>query len=132
MDMHYRVYVWRMCVSEAAFSQGHALQVGVQRKLAANLPNCRSSGLDCIPLVAETLGGLAEDFIATIKAIGRSLRLRSGSDRESDPTRHLFGRISLALWRGNALMFIHRSPTIPSTLMAWHERIHSHKNLCYA
>ena len=131
LDVHVISPLQSLTLSEAAFSQGHALQVGVQRKLAVNLPNCRSSGLECIFLVAETLGGLAEDFIATIKAIGRSLRLRSGSDRESDPTRHLFGRISLALWRGNALMFIHCSPTIPSTLMAWHERIHSHKNLCY-
>ena len=105
-----------LTLSEAVFYQGHALQVGFQYKLAANLPNCRSSGFGFIPLVAETLRGLAEDFIATIKAIGQFLGLRSGSDRESDPTRHLFGQISLVLWRGNVLMFIHRSPTIPSTL----------------
>ena len=103
LDVHVISPLQSLILSEAAFSQGHALQVGVQRKL--NLPNCRSSGLDCIPLVAETLRGLGEKFIATIKAMGRSLCLRSGSDRESDPTRHLFGRISLALWRGNALMF---------------------------
>ena len=60
-------------MSEAAWTQGHALQVGVQRKLASNLPNCRSMGLTCIPLVAETLGGLAEDFISTIWDIGKSI-----------------------------------------------------------
>ena len=34
--------------------------------MASNLPNCRSMGLTCIPLVAETLRGLADDFISTM------------------------------------------------------------------
>ncbi len=42
-------------LSEAAQTQGHALQVGVQRKLASNLQYCRDAGLSCVPLVAETL-----------------------------------------------------------------------------
>ncbi len=53
--------------------------------LVSNLPNCRAAGLTCIPLVAETLGGLAEDFISTIKIIDRSIRLRSGTDRPTPP-----------------------------------------------
>ncbi len=100
-------------MSEAAWTQGHALQVGVQRKLASNLPNCR---LTCIPLVAETLGGLAEDFISTIRDIGRSIGLRSGADGDKTTTKHLFGRVSIALWRGNASMLIHRSPTLAPAL----------------
>ena len=90
--------------------------MGVQRKLASNLQNCHNAGLTCVPLVAETLGGLAEDFISTIQVIGRSIRLRSGADRDTDTTKHLFGRVSLALWRGNASMLIHRAPTLPPAL----------------
>ena len=93
-----------LTLSEAARTQGHALQVGVQHKLASNLPSCRSVGLTCIPLVAETLGGLAEDFVSTIRDIGRSICLRSGTDRDIVTTKHLFGRVSIALWRGNATM----------------------------
>ena len=47
---------------------GHALQVGVQRKLTSNLPACREAGVECIPIVAETLGGLAEDAIFTVRS----------------------------------------------------------------
>ncbi len=60
LDVHVISPLQSLTLSEAARTQGHALQVGVQRKLASNLPNCRSMGLTCIPLVAETLGGLAE------------------------------------------------------------------------
>ncbi len=67
-------------------------------------------------VVAETLGGLAKDLISMIQVIGRSIRLRSGADRDTDTTKHLFSRISLALWRGNASMLIHRSPTLPPAL----------------
>ncbi len=55
---------------------------------------CRAVGLTCIPLVAETLGGLAEHFISIIQVIGRSIRLRSGAERDSDTTQHLYGNAS--------------------------------------
>ena len=42
----------------------HALQVGVQHKLASNLSACHKSGIELVPLVAETLGGLAEEAIS--------------------------------------------------------------------
>ena len=50
-------------VVEAAFSPGHALSVGVRDDYY--LPACRSGGIDSIPFVTETLGGLAEDTIFT-------------------------------------------------------------------
>ncbi len=109
LDVHVISPLQSLTLSEAAWIQGHALQVGVQRKLASNLPNCRSMGLTCIPLVAETLGGLADDFVSTIRDIGRSIGLRSGADGDKITTKHLFGRVSIALWRGNASMLIHRS-----------------------
>ncbi len=45
LDVHVISPLQSLTLSEAAFSQDYAVQVGVQRKHAANLPNCRSSGL---------------------------------------------------------------------------------------
>ena len=115
LDIHVISSLQSLTLSEAARIQGHALPVGVQRKLASNLLSCRSVGLTCILLVAETLGGLAEDFVSTIQDIGRSIYLHSGADRDI-VTKHLFGRVSIALWRGNATMLIHRSPTLSPVL----------------
>ncbi len=116
LDIHVISPLQSLILSEAARTQGHALQVGVQHKLASNLPSCRSMGLTCIPLVAETLGGLDEDFVSTIRDISRSICLRSGADRDIVTTKHLFGRVSIALWRGNTTMLIHRSPTLSPVL----------------
>ena len=41
-----------------------------QQKLNSNISNCRYAGVECIPVVAETLGGLAPDFISTIALLG--------------------------------------------------------------
>ena len=40
----------------AASTPGHALNVGMQRKLTAHLSDCRAAGMDFVPIVVETLG----------------------------------------------------------------------------
>ena len=70
-------------LAKAASTPGHALQVGTRRKFASNLSACRAMGAECIPLVAETLGGLSEDSIHTIRAIGRDIGLRLSSPNPS-------------------------------------------------
>ena len=100
-------------LGEASFTPGHALQVGVGRKLAGHLSASRSTGTDFIPLVAETLGGLAEDTIRTVRSIGHAIADRSGSLDPSTTSRHLYGRLAIALWRGNACLWLHRHPTLP-------------------
>ena len=62
----------QLTLDEAASSSGHALRVGVRRKLTSNLPACRSAGVDFLPIVVETLGGWYPDAITTIKSIGRA------------------------------------------------------------
>ena len=42
-------------------------------KLRSHLSDCHSVGVDFIPLVAETLGGLAKDSIRITQAIGKAL-----------------------------------------------------------
>ena len=116
LDVHVISPLQVLTVAEAARTPGHALQVGVQRKLASNLSACRSSGTDFVPLVAETLGGLAEDTISTITFISRAIADRSSSPDPATTSRHLFGRLAITLWRGNAALWLHRSPTLPPSL----------------
>ena len=52
------------------------MQVGVQRKLTSHLTGCRSAGVEFIPIVAETLGGLAEDTIHIIWSFGEAIAQR--------------------------------------------------------
>ena len=100
-----------LTLSGAADTQGHALQVGEQRKMAAHSEACRAVGVSFIPLVAETLGGWSEEAVYNIVRIGRLLGQRSGSP-PADTTRHLFQRLSVSLWRGNATLWLSRLPTV--------------------
>ena len=74
------------------------------------------AGVECIPIVAETLGGLAEDAIFTVRSLGRAIADRAGSMDSISTTRHIFQRFAIALWRGNACLWLHRHPTLPSYL----------------
>ena len=106
----------RLTLADAASTQDHALSVGVHRKLTSNLPACRAAGVDFFPIVVETLGGWCPDAVATIRSIGRALGQRLNSTDPYDMTKHLFGRLAIALWRGNAGLWLHRHPSLPSTI----------------
>ena len=82
LDVHIISPLQQQTSVEAATHPGHALDVGVRRKLSSHLSVCRSAGVDFIPIVAETLGGLAKDTISMIRLIGRALGQRSNP---SDP-----------------------------------------------
>ena len=65
----------RLTLADAASTQGHALRVGVRRKLTSN----RAAGVDFSPIVVETLGSWCPDAVATIRSIGRALGQRLNS-----------------------------------------------------
>ena len=71
--------------------------------------------MDFIPIVMETLGGLAEDSIATLRSLGKAIAQRVGSDT-SVTTKQLFHRSAIALWRGNATLWLHRQPILPPSV----------------
>ena len=100
-----------LTLSGSALSQGHALQVGEDRKVAAHQEDCLAVGVDFIPLIAETLGGWSVRACELIRRISRLMANRVGSS-PSDTTTHLFQRLSICLWRGNAAMWANRQPTI--------------------
>ena len=50
LDVHVISPLQQQTIAEASHKPGHALQVGVHRKLASNLSACRSTGTDLSPL----------------------------------------------------------------------------------
>ena len=98
-----------LTVTGAATTQGHTLSVGENGKMAAHAEACRSVGVTFVPLVVESLGGWSETAVHSIKSIGRQLgqRLRIPP---ADSTTHLFQKLFICLWRGNATMWIRRCP----------------------
>ena len=99
-----------LTVAGAAATQGHALRIGEERKLAAHQSDCQATGISFVPLVVESLGGWCEEAVHTIGRIGRLLGQRSGVP-PAESTRHLFQRLSVCLWRGNATMWLERLPS---------------------
>ena len=95
------------------------MQVGVQHKLTSHLTGCRSAGVEFIPIVAETLGGLAEDTIHIIRSFGEAIAQRVGLQVSTTYTKHLFHRVATALWRGNSTLWMHRIPTLPPPPPQW-------------
>ena len=72
---------------------------------------CRSVGVSFVPPMVESLGGWSELASKTISNIGRHLGQRLGVP-PSDSIQHLFQKCSVALWRGNASLWLHRFPSV--------------------
>ena len=100
----------QLTVVGASTTKGHALSVGEERKRAAHAEACHSVGVSFIPLVIESLGGWSDQAADTIRCFGRLLGQRLGTDT-ADTTTHLFQRLSIRLWRGNAIMWVRCIPT---------------------
>ena len=116
LDVHVISPLQQQTLGEAASTPGHALQVGVQCKLASHLEACRSAGVDFVPIVAEALGGLAEDSIFTIRSIGVAIFQRVSPQDSTTCTKQLFHRVAIALRQGNACLCLHRQPTLSPTV----------------
>ena len=99
----------QLTVQRAALVQGHALTVGEERKLASHSAACHSAGLTLVSLVVETIGGWSSEAVKTIRSIGRLQGQRLGLPPD-DCICHLFQRLAIRLWRGNAGMWASRIP----------------------
>ena len=117
LDFHVISPLQDLTVAEASFTPGHALQVGVRRKLDSSLSACREAGLLFVPLVAESLGGLAEDTISTIRIIGQAISDRCGTSDRATTTKQLFSRVAIALWRGCGFTGYHHLPPSLTVLL---------------
>ena len=112
MSVLYQSPLQHLTLAGAASSPGHVLRVCVRRKMSSNLPACRSAGVDFLPIVVETLGWWCPDAITAIRSIGEALGQRLNSTDPVHSTKHLFGRLAVALWWGNAALWMHRQPTL--------------------
>ena len=94
-------------VAGAEAQAGASLAKACQRKVGDTADACRREGLVFLPFAMETLGGLHPGAVTQVKLLASSLARSKGSD-EREATSHLFGRLSLNLMRGNALMLSSR------------------------
>ena len=97
----------------AASTPGHLLRVGEERKMTAHAESCRAVGVLFVPLVVESLGGWSDEAIHTIASIGR-LQGQCLGIPPSESIRHLFQRLAISLWKGNATLWIHRQFVLPT------------------
>ena len=121
LDIHVISLLQQLTLDEAASTPGHALQVGTQRKLAAHLSECRSGRLctcqnadlvDFVPVVAETLGSLSDEAIHIVRAFRKAIARRANLLDFSTSTHHLFHRLAISPWLGNASLWLHRLPSL--------------------
>ena len=78
-----------------------------ERKIKETAEACRLQGLVFLPFAIETLGGLHSGAAAQVKQLAAVLA-RSKGLVEGEVTAQLFGKLSLTLMRGNALMISSR------------------------
>ena len=98
-----------LTLAGAASVRGHALQVAEDRKRAAHHANCGAAGVVFLPITVEALGGWIEGAVFHISKIGRLMGQRLGLP-PNETTKHLFQRLAICLWKGNALLWSHRFP----------------------
>ena len=96
-------------VAGAAAEAGASLTKACMRKTRDTADACRREGLVFLPFALETLGGFHSGAVTQVKLLASALARSRGSE-EGEATSQLFGRLSLNLMRGNALM-----------LSSWHQ-----------
>ena len=94
-------------MQSAADNQGHALLVAENRKLAIHGPACQAAGISFIPLAIESLGGLSDATNKPLSSLGCLIGQHFGVPPH-ESSHHLFQRLAISLWRGNATAWIHR------------------------
>ena len=94
-------------VADAAREPRASLSKAYQRKTRETAGACRLQGLVVLPLAMETLGGLHSGAVGQVKQLAACLARCKGLE-EGDVTDQLFGKLSLTLMRGNALMITSR------------------------
>ena len=113
LDVHIISPLQQLTLSEAAYTPGHALEVGVRRKVAANPPSCRSAGVDFIPIVAETLNwwaGRGHHFHHLY--IGHGHNSASWPNYRRRLHKTTIQQVCSHTMRGNATLWMHRLPPV--------------------
>ena len=99
-------------LARAATEPAHVLAHAYQRKWQKHGEACWAQGMAFHPLPVETFGGWAESAVEQVTRLGQALARATGQD-DGDAVKHLFGRLSVLLMRGNAALLINRVPSHP-------------------
>ena len=100
-------------VSKSATTPGYALSVRYNQKNRLYFNACKAVGLVFVPLPIKSLGSWHPDAAQVISRLGSMVASSTGGDKD-EVTRHLFQRLSVQLVRGNAALFLARTPTHPT------------------
>ena len=92
----------------------------MQCKLLAHWSDCRATGMDCVPIVVETLGSLSEDAIFTAKAIGMAISKRARPDNPSTNTGQVFHPLTFSLWHWECTLLAALASHPPSSIGQHH------------
>ena len=104
----------------AATEPSFALKIAEARKMAAHNADYRGIGATFLPIVVETLGGWSPDSISQIARIGRLAGQRLGT-LPATTIKHLFQRLSIILWKGNATLWSSRLSLHSAWVRPWHK-----------
>ena len=85
-------------LAQAATTPGYALTFAFDRKARGAAEDCRRQGIAFLPLVGKLAAALA----------------RQTGQEEEEAVRHLWGRLSILLQRGNAAILGNRVPSPPA------------------
>ena len=96
-------------VNRAAEELGYAAQTRYAQKWAKYGDLCQAEGIAFQPMPIEVLGGFHEASARFVKGLGQALARSSGQE-ENEVVRHLFGRLSVLLQRGNSQLALNRLP----------------------
>ena len=101
-----------LTVSEASCEQDYALSYGERRKRRVHDHECQEAGISFVPLLVETLGGWSDLALSFIHQVAKLQALRLGQQQALSIS-HLFQRLSVSFWKGNALLWVSQVPVVP-------------------
>ena len=87
----------------------HTLEAAKKDKLRRYQAMCLTEGIVFVPLPAEVLGGWEDNAVKEISSIAAALGRQTGQE-EGQAVRHLFQRLSIAIMKANASMWIAGEP----------------------
>ena len=100
-------------LARAATEPGFALTFAHERKARGAEEDCRRQGIAFFPLAVESFGGWHSAAVGEVGKLAAALARQTGQE-EGEAVRHLWGRLSILLQRGNAAILGNRVPTAPA------------------
>ena len=102
----------RETVTAASTTPGHALTHAYNRKIRGAYEECKTVGIEFIPIVFESLGGVHTVAEREVRKLASAMASRAGQEEE-EASRHSFNRLSILLMKSNSAILSNRIPSYP-------------------